>query len=86
MAALRPFLDRVGRFRQWPSKRRLQDAALERLIEVFERGVFYSERQVNTVLDHWATFGDPVRLRRGLVDLGLLERKPDGSAYWRRDQ
>ncbi len=49
----------------------------------FEAGRQYREREINEVLDAWHTFGDHTRLRRDLCDAGLLERKEDGSEYWR---
>ena len=78
-----PFLDRAGRFTQWPVKRKLQLTALHWMAALFEPGVVYRERDINNILDDWARFGDSARLRRDLCDLRLLERHSDGSAYWR---
>lgn len=41
-----------------------------------------SEPEVNDILDTWSLFRDAARLRRDMVDLGLLGRTPDGREYW----
>ncbi|MGF9817080.1 DUF2087 domain-containing protein [Brevibacillus agri] len=41
----------------------------------------YTEREVNDMLEAVCT--DYVTLRRYLIDYGFLDRKADGSAYWR---
>ncbi|SHK89825.1 hypothetical protein SAMN05443637_11416 [Pseudonocardia thermophila] len=62
------------------SKRRL---VLERVVQSFEPGRRFSEREVDAVLRVWTEGGatDHVTLRRHLVDHGLLTRG-DGQ-YWR---
>ncbi|HEY9762534.1 MAG TPA: DUF2087 domain-containing protein [Trichocoleus sp.] len=82
---LKHYLDEQGRLKTWPSKRRkgqTQQIALEYLATKFEPGVFYNEREVNTLLNQHHTFGDPALLRRELFDRGLVDRVRDGSAYW----
>ncbi len=38
------------------------------------------------VTDRLAAFADdPVGVRRGLVEVGLLRRTPDGARYWRTE-
>jgi hypothetical protein len=41
----------------------------------------YTEREVNDVLKAWHAFGDHATLRRELVEMKLLARKSDCSAY-----
>jgi hypothetical protein len=82
-AALAPFIDRAGRLRSFPKKVALQQAAVVMLAERFVSGHTYSEAEVNTILDAAHTFHDHVLLRRCLVDWGHLERRRDGSQYWR---
>ena len=43
----------------------------------------YTEREVNAVLNTWATYGDHATLRRELINMKLLGRKPDCSEYWK---
>lgn len=77
------FLDAQGRLTVWPA--RLQDKllVLEYLAARFEPGRRYHEKEVNAILHEWHTFGDWALLRRYLYDCGFMERKSDGSAYWR---
>jgi pyridoxal 5'-phosphate synthase pdxT subunit len=79
---LEPFIDAQGRFTQWPVKQSLQLAIVANLASVFEPGRRYTEREVNDLLDTRHTFRDAALLRRLLVELGYIERRPDGAAYW----
>ena len=82
---LERYLDDQGRLKEWPSRRnraRFQQVALEYLATKFEPGVLYTEREVNTLLNQHHTFGDPALLRRELFERGLVDRVPNGSAYW----
>ena len=79
------FLDAQGRLKQWPTRRRDQIAALERLAGLFEPGRRYTEREVNELLQSHHTFGDWALLRRELFDFRFVDRASDGSSYWRRN-
>lgn len=77
-AVLRNFV-KDGRLLQIPmtgSKRRI---VLEYLVTVFEPGVRYPEREVNTLLAVWNP--DYAALRRYLVEARLMSR--DAGVYWR---
>jgi len=76
------WLDRQGRLKQWPTRRRLQRAAVFYLIAKFERARQYTEPEVNEILDTWAPFKDAPLLRRTLIEEGLLGRTTDGREYW----
>ena len=80
---IKQFLDGSGKITQLPQKQKVRHALLEYLIEKFEPGRTYSEREVNGICSLWHTFGDYFLLRRELVDHGLLSRERDGSRYWR---
>lgn len=75
--------DDAGRLVRWPSKFAVQRFAMWALWMRFDASRVYTEREVNTLLNAWATFGDPVTLRRELVNMKLLARKSDCSAYWK---
>ena len=76
------WLDAQGRLKQWPTKRRLQRAAVFYLVAKFEALRRYSEPEVNDILDTWALFHDAALLRRTMIEEQLLERTPDGREYW----
>ena len=70
-----------GRLREIPAKHKKERAIVRWLITKFEPDTYYSEHQVNQILaEH---FEDYVQLRRCLINFGLLDRKRDGSSYWR---
>jgi DNA-binding CsgD family transcriptional regulator len=65
----------------WPRKQKEKLVVLLRVAGLFERGRMYSEQEVNAVL--MPVYGDHVTIRRYLIEYRLLDRRPDGSAYWR---
>jgi len=65
----------------WPRKQKEKLVVLLRVAGLFERGKMYSEQEVNAVL--MPVYGDHVTIRRYLIEYRLLDRRPDGSAYWR---
>lgn len=75
------WLDGQGHLQRWPTKRKLQRAAVAYLVAKFERDRAYSEQDVNALLDTWAPFKDAALLRRTMVEERLLERTPDGREY-----
>lgn len=79
------FLDAAGRVASWPAKRAAQHAVLRYLAAGLDFGRYYTEKEINGYLESRHTFGDYFLLRRGLIDMGLLRRRTDGSRYWRGD-
>lgn len=84
-AGVRPFFDVEGRLKQWPAKLQKQLLVLAWLADHFERGRTYSESEVNEILQRAHTFDDWALLRRALFDYRHMDRKADGSSYWRRE-
>ena len=68
-----------GRLRAIPSKRDKQLVVLDYVVQVFEPGVRYPEKEVNVALR--AFHDDYAALRRYLVDEGMLTR--ENNVYWR---
>jgi DNA-binding CsgD family transcriptional regulator len=66
----------------WPRKQKEKLVLLRRIAGLFEPGRRYSETEVNEVLG--PVWYDYVTIRRYLIEYRFLERKPDGSEYWRR--
>ena len=50
------------------------------MVQAFEPGVRYSEKEVNEILSQYNE-GSAV-LRRGLVDSQMMTRESDGSVCW----
>lgn len=69
-----------GPLSEFPKKQKRKAAILRHLIQRFETGRSYSEKEINAVLE--SAYPDYVTLRRYLIDYGLLDRKDDGSRYW----
>lgn len=75
--------DERGRLSRWPHKYAVQRVAMWALWQRFDARRTYTEREVNVVLNTWATYGDHATLRRELINMKLLGRKPDCSEYWK---
>ncbi len=70
-----------GRLKTLPSQRKKLEAILRYVVEEFETGKRYSEKQVNELLRRY--HDDTATLRRELVGHKLLERAGGGGEYWR---
>jgi len=77
---LKDYLNEDGTIRQLSTNRRKLDVILRYLVEHFEVGKIYTEKQVNAVIG--ALNYDISGLRRDLISFGFMDRKQDGSAYW----
>jgi hypothetical protein len=71
-----------GRILAWPKKQKDKLVILRRVAERFAQGRSYREGEVNAILA--PLYADHVTIRRYLIEYRFLERKPDGSEYWRR--
>lgn len=80
---LNHFLDEERRLLSWPAKPKKQRTALCYLAGKLEWNRFYTERELNDLLNKWHVFGDAALLRRELYMKHFVDRKPDGSAYWK---
>ena len=74
-------LEPDGTIKRLPSQPTQLKVVLEYLIQAFEPGWSYSEKEVNIIIRRFHI--DVSGLRRNLVDVGLLDRERDGSRYWR---
>lgn len=72
-----------GRLQVIPRKQKAKEALFDALIDRFEYGRDYTEKEVNEILA--AVYDDYAILRRYLVDTGRLGRDPYGQHYWRAD-
>lgn len=75
--------DAAGRLIRWPARTSMQDFCLWPLWARFPAGAELREREVNALLRAACRFDDPAILRRTLVNLGRLTRRPDGTGYRR---
>ncbi|HNY11168.1 MAG TPA: DUF2087 domain-containing protein [Candidatus Wallbacteria bacterium] len=71
---------REGVLKQLPVKEKKKLIILRHIVKRFERGVRYSEKQVNEILK--SVFDKHVIIRRLLIDYGFMSRLKDGSEYW----
>ena len=78
---LATFVDNDGRFVSFPAQAKKSLVLVRYALRAFEPGVTYSEREVNERLRRFSD--DTARIRRAFVDHGLMQRTPDGAAYWR---
>jgi hypothetical protein len=75
-----------GKLARWPYKFAVQRIAMWGLWIRFDSKRRYTEKEVNSVLNAWHLYGDHATLRRELINMDLLARKPDCSVYWKRPQ
>lgn len=78
---LSDYLRPDGSLKEIPSQLKKKTIVYEHIAGHFEAGRHYSEKEVNELLKRFHP--DVVSIRRDLFDLGFLDRRADGSAYWR---
>lgn len=71
-----------GPLETFPVKEKKRVAILKHIINYFSPNKLYTEPEVNAVLKKF--YDDYVLIRRNLIDYGFMERKRDGSSYWRK--
>ncbi len=77
------FLNEDGRVFVWPKKHADKQLVLDYVVEKFETGKPYTEKEVNEIIKQWHTFQDWPLLRRGMIDTGLMTRDREGHEYLR---
>ncbi|MCT8266547.1 DUF2087 domain-containing protein [Afifella sp. JA880] len=68
---------------RWPKRKSDRELCLWLIWSLLPAGETFTEVEVNAFLVARHSFGDPVLLRRALVDLGLVWRTRSGSEYRR---
>jgi hypothetical protein len=72
-----------GKLKTIPAQRKKLEAVLRYLVQNFDPGRRYTEKEVNEILKRF--HADTASLRREMIGFGLLAREPSGEAYWRVD-
>jgi biotin operon repressor len=80
---LATFVQPDGRIRSFPVQQKKYRVLLRHVVQAFEPGVRYAEPEVNDILLRFND--DTARLRRSLVEVGLMRREGGGGAYWRTE-
>lgn len=73
------FADETGAITAFPAQQKKYLVVLRHVLSAFEPGVRYPERVVNERLSRFHA----ARLRRSLVEHGLMAREGGGGDYWR---
>jgi hypothetical protein len=73
--SLDPFVLKV-----FPSKEKKKYVLLTYIIKLFEKGIKYTEKEINDILK--PVYEDYVIIRRYLIDYNFLDRLDNGKAYW----
>jgi len=80
---LADYLRPDGALREIPSQLKKRMIVYQHIASHFEIGRHYTEKEVNELLRRFHP--DVVAIRRDLFDLGFINRRPDGSDYWRSE-
>lgn len=78
---LSTYLTPEGRLKAIPAQQKKQEAILRHVVEAFEPGREYTEKEVNELLLRFNE--DVAYLRRALIDFKLMGRESGGRKYWR---
>lgn len=80
---LNTYLNPDGSIREFPSQMKKLEVILRHVLQSFEPGVRYPEKQVNEILKRYNE--DTAHLRRSLVEFRYMQREGGGGDYWRAD-
>jgi predicted transcriptional regulator len=80
---LAAFVGPDGRFIAFPSQEKKYLVLLRHVLRDFQPGVRYPEKKVNEILGRYSD--DTARLRRSLVEYGLMDRQGGGRDYWMKE-
>jgi len=78
---LAAYLNPDGTIRQLPAQDEKLRIILDYVLQAFTPGVIYTEKEVNMIIRRFHL--DTASLRREMIDRAMLQRKSDGSQYWR---
>ena len=79
------FIDKDGKVKTLGSKKEMRYEILKYISTKFENERFYSEKEINAIIDNWHTFNDYFLIRRELIEHHLLSRTKNGSRYWKEE-
>lgn len=79
---LKNYLDNEQRLILYPSKRKYKILALFYLASKFEKHEYYTEKEINEILNNYHSFNDCCLLRRELYNKKFINRLGDCSKYW----
>jgi hypothetical protein len=83
MEELKTILNSENQVTIWPAKGKKKEAVIAYMADKFEEDLFYSEAEVNNILNKFHTFDDAALLRRELYKIKYLDRDINGSKYWK---
>ena len=86
VAALLHHFDTAGRLIRWPARTAVQRLCVWALWSRLPAETVMTERDISARLNAWHLFGDAAILRRTMVELDLVTRTTDSSAYQRRER
>lgn len=75
------YLDKEGKILLLPRKKEARRELYKYLVDKFEYGRIYTEKEVNDIILENHSFNDTCLLRRELVEYGFLNRRDDGTCY-----
>lgn len=78
---MKSFVDEDGRITAFPAQEKKFLVLLRYVVNVFEPGQRYPEKEVNEILKRYNE--DTASLRRGMVEYKLMQREGGGGDYWR---
>jgi len=78
---MKAFVDPEGRITAFPAQEKKQLVLLRYVLNAFEPGRRYTEKEVNEILSRYNE--DTASLRRELVEYKMMAREGGGGLYWR---
>ena len=82
---MKKLINELDEIIRWPKKPCDKEVVIKFLSSKFKSDRQYSEKEVNKIINQYHLFDDIALLRRELISKKYLQRKDDGSKYWKLD-
>ena len=82
---MKKLINELDKIIRWPKKPCDKEIVFKFLSSKFKFDRQYSEKEVNKIINQYHLFDNIALLRRELISKKYLQRKDDGSKYWKLD-
>ena len=77
-------INEFDKITRWPKKKSDKDIVIKWLSNKFRFNIIYTEKEINSIIKTHHVFDDVALLRRELISQKYLQRKCNGSQYWKK--
>ena len=81
---MKTIINEFDKITRWPKNKSDKDIVIKWLSNKFRFNIIYTEKEINSIIKLHHVFDDVALLRRELISQKYLQRKCNGSEYWKK--